>query len=387
MFDNMVELGIYSVRKGYPISEPEVNHIFTTSLTAVSENASIGKIVTWGSYYYDGPGTSPQTEWPITNLEWVKSRFDLYTTNKNTPWTYGTYLGTEEVFHPSIQASWWPNPNGTRYYGLSTWTIDGELTLYGINVKALKPWYIQKYGSWNQSWWDNTKAANGYNNSIIKEWSLYYARQLYEMWHLHMRELGKKSAVLGYIGIPETKTGASPSNIQYSWGTDLHNYIMNNYDMIVAYQYPECISGCQKGTPNPVPENPDHIFHSNRDISWSAEAAQVLRSQFKGKLDWILTAHWGDSVGTADKDVQLAEYKAVLPYVDIISLPEFTNMYKVIWPGTEPSAPRLAEFYQLTELPSQCDFDTEIFLPSIGCVPRHYLIYGGLGFSLLILLR
>ncbi len=40
-----------------------------------------------------------------------------------------------------------------------------------------------------------------------------------------------------------------------------------------------------------------------------------------------------------------------------------------------------------TPPPVQCNPDTEIFLPSIGCVPKSYLVYGGLGFALLMLLR
>lgn len=34
-----------------------------------------------------------------------------------------------------------------------------------------------------------------------------------------------------------------------------------------------------------------------------------------------------------------------------------------------------------------CDPDTEISIPSLGCVPKNYLIYGGLGFALLMLLK
>ncbi len=40
-----------------------------------------------------------------------------------------------------------------------------------------------------------------------------------------------------------------------------------------------------------------------------------------------------------------------------------------------------------TQPPIQCDHNTEISIPPIGCIPKSYLIYGGVGFVLLMLLK
>lgn len=324
----MVDLGIYNVRKGNPITEPKITYQMNNSITTVREANPNVHIIFQSTYYNNGAAPTP---WPVTDLVWIKSRFDLYEQYKTENWEYGTYLGCEELFHPSIMAQWYHNPSGQRYDGLLTWTIDGaDFTKYGITVKAFKPWITtNKPGGWSDTWWNTVKANNQFDDEYVWKWSLYYARQLYEMWHLHMHALGKKSYIGGYIGIPSDINGASWKYVGNTWGTELHNYIMNNYDMISAYQYPECISGCVAGTPNPIPQDPNHLYHTARNISWSIDAANTIKNtyNFKGKILWILTSHWPDSVGTYNKNVVLEEYKAVLPYVDIMCLPEFSDMW------------------------------------------------------------
>jgi len=336
--NTVIKLGIYGVMKNIPITDSKITYITTNSLTAVLE-ARPGTHVIFQAAYIGGPGTSKLTQWPVTNIEWVKSRFDYYEQIKDKPWEYGTYMGMEELFHPAIMAQWWSNPSGGskgRYEALATWTIDGELNMYGINVKALRPWYISKYGSWNQTWWNNAKSSNNYKDPIVWEWSIYYAGKTYEMWNLHMHALGKKSFIGGINALSDKISfDELKSSLIYIWGEDNFNYILNNYDGYAAYQYPECISVLSSSC--------------RRNITWSTTTASYLNSVAKGKIVWILTAHWPDSQGTDDKKVQLAEYKAVMPYVDVITLPYMSQMYATPYPFSQQSLPRLIEYCTTTK--------------------------------------
>jgi hypothetical protein len=259
---------------------------------------------------------------PQTNFNFMRSRFDLATKNKDKNWTYGTYLLLEELFHPSVRAKWFPSIEG-----LKSWDIEGNETFAGVNIMHIKPWYIAKYGKWNQYWWDRVKAGNEYNDRIVWAWSVYYGYNLHKAWHLHMRSLGKKSAIVGIIGLDgmdwfETFTYPSP----------MWQYVTANYDLIFTYQYPGCVSsGC------------------SQPISRSLDEVKLLREKYnyKGKLVHILTSLFPNGVGTDNEIVQFEEFKAVYPYVDVIVCMPYTNV-NVDPPGIDPKLPyppRLIKFY------------------------------------------
>ncbi len=261
---------------------------------------------------------------PTTNFTFIGSRFDLATQNRYKNWTYGTYLLDEELFHPSVRAQWFPTEEG-----LKTWDIEGSAIFAGVTIKHLKPWYIQKYGIWNQTWWDGVKSTNKYDNPIIMNWSVYYGYNLHKAWNLHMRSLGKKSAIVGAIGLNDMYTFE-----RWFYPSPMWEYLINNYDLIFTYQYPECVT--KTLTPN-----------CKRDVLQSEQEVKQLRERYdyKGKLIHILTTKFSDGSGTDNETVQFEEFKAVAHYVDVIMVYPYTNFTGTPLWLQPPYPPRLIKFY------------------------------------------
>lgn len=65
--------------------------------------------------------------------------------------------------------------------------------------------------------------------------------------------------------------------------------------------------------------------------------------------------------------------------------PHTVHIYKI--GGSAPSQPPTTQPPTSQPPQNECDPNTEIFVPSLGCMPKNYLIYGGLGFALLMLLK
>jgi len=278
----------------------------------------------------------------MTNFAWVQGRFDNAKALAGRPWKYGAFLLYEETWGISSRSNW---PGGLER--IEHWIIEGQATFVGIEVLALKPWYIKNKGVWNETWWTTIKTTNNRYDSIITEYSGYHLTQLLKAWHIHMHNLGKKSAFFGPVGIP---AGTGPSGMNQvgssdvfpgnSWSTLL------TYDMLVVYQYPTCVSCVYDGV-------------HQRPITASLDVVKQIREKYRysGQLVWMITSKWPDGLGTTDIAVQQAEFNIVAPYVDIIICTHKADM--TTWPGTILNPPRLIQFY--TEyyaecLPPQCDF-------------------------------
>jgi len=246
------------------------------------------------------PGTT--TVWQIykqpfdlTDLALVQSRFDLATANQAYDWDYGAFVLNEEVFNPILWAIWTPSSRG-----LSTWNIDGSKTLAGVEIQLIKPWYISQYGTWNQGWWDGVVASNNYNDPIVKAWNADFTYDIYRAWHLHMRSLGKKSAIIGIVGVRDSNWNSAFEN--YYFPSPSWEYVTANYDLLFTYMYPKTYAENLK----------------------SKEVVSELRSQYnyQGKIAHILTTKFSDGLGTTDQAIAQDEFNQVYPYVDyIISYP------------------------------------------------------------------
>ncbi len=284
-------------------NQPEITWDIIIKTSALSHNRSgVTKV------YYDS--VHPQSDFKMSDVNYVKGRFDKATAEKKKGWDYGAFLLQEEVLTPAKRAEWaWMNAP------LSSWNLNGTVTLAGVQVKALKPWYISKYGVWNQAWWDDVKAANNYNDSIIRAWSNEYSLNLYKAWDIHMHNLGKKSAIIG----PETiNTADYMASFDRSYPGELGAYIINNYDFILQYHYPNKV-GCSAW---------DCTNNSQKTV-------MALRaSGYKGKLGWLLTAEWGENVGYPWQEAIAGdEFNKVTPYVDVIFA---RGYYNLISGGADP---------------------------------------------------
>lgn len=265
----------------------------------------------------------------MTDFNYIRSRFDKATNNAAKPWTYGAFLLYEEEWGISSRSNW-PGGNERIQY----WNIEGSATFAGVELLALKPWYIANYGAWNETWWASVKAANNRYDPRITAYSGYHLAQLLKAWHIHMHNLGKKSMFIGIVGIPG---GTGPSGMLQIGSSDIFPSPsfdeLLKYDMLIAYQYPTCISCTYSGV-------------ANRPISASVDVVKKMREQYHyiGKLVWILTAKWPDGSGTTDINVQQAEFNAVASYVDIIIVAHKADMISP-YPGKIPMPERLIMFY------------------------------------------
>ncbi len=234
----------------------------------------------------------------LTDLAWVKSRFDLAVTYKAN-YDYGTWLLVEERFHPSAISACWQRDT------TSGWLIDGKATFVGIEVKLLKTWIIEDKGLvWNQSWWDNYKTAAGcsqgdYNDPLVREWSIYYGYGLYRAWHTHMRNLGRKSAIttMFWNGTPQSQYDTQFKNRFYP--SPIWQYIITNYDLINCYQYPQNMAEVQNSI--------NQVKYLRQTLGYKGKISLILTTSFRS----MNNPPWQEAVAWE-------EFKGVAPYVDVI---------------------------------------------------------------------
>lgn len=302
---------------------PETNDpLLTWEVNAYPDNPRAGVTTVWEDQRESwSTGKVPQTD-----FDWVQKQFDKATNNKDGNWTYATYLLGEELFHPSVRAQWVPSKEG-----LDSWVIEGSRTFAKIEIMHLKPWYIQKYGAWDQSWWDSARAANRYDDPKVLEWSVYYGYNLHQAWNQHIKNLGKKTAETGIVGIPATGPSGLSQAVSWLFPAPMWEYVMGNVDAVLAYQYPTCIDCAYKDGQRPVSASVDVVRRLREDHGYT------------GKIIQILTSVWPDGCGSGDQAVQWAEFQAIAPYVDVI----MGAVYVFNDNGPNPSvpyAPRLVQF-------------------------------------------
>ena len=273
----------------------------------------------------------------MTNLSDINQRFNM--AKSQAPYyDYGVFLLKEEVWHPSLQV-WWGQAK------LSDWTIEGTLTLpNGSVLKLLKNWYIEKYGSWNQTWWDNVKVSNNAGESIVLAWSSYYGYTLLKAWHEHMRSLGKKSAMIGLCGFSETPQNFRNAVKNLYYPGEMFNYFIQNYDLQTT--------GIHPNTFEKIPN----------DILW----LKVLRNEwnYKGKIVHFLPSCWSDNWRCPwNRDVAKEDFKQALPYVDIMLAEPFADISE--WIVQNVDIPNHVQYIPIviewmkeytTCPPSQCNF-------------------------------
>lgn len=235
----------------------------------------------------------------MTDFAFINDRFNQAVLYKDQ-YEYGVFLLYEELINPALRANWLP-----RSSNISTWFTVGTLTVGGQTLELIETWYKYKYGTWNAGWWESVKAANNFNDPIVKEWSDEYASKLYRAWHSHMRAIGKKSCITGAIGMSGDGVKTFKEFFPQCW-----EFIAENYDALIMYRYPNAIGEGDRGT------------------DASRTAAQGMRAMCKGKLLWILTLCFeGAEDNTCPWDLEVAkdEYNKVAPYVDVVLVPPYTN--------------------------------------------------------------
>lgn len=261
---------------------------------------------------------------PLTNIDWVEWRFWLAANRAaDLPYEYYGFMNQEELFHPSIQASWWNNPaitsDSRADKSLKTWKTtwtSRQLANTGITVICIRDWYNAKGYSSVESFdifWTRVSATNNYADSKVWEWSISYGKKLHEAWHIHVHQLGKKSAIVGVTGIPtltrdQLNAGRSGTDSIKTWYYPgaLGDYVLQNYDLFFIYQYPETI---------------DNVVGGKRPVLQSLNAVKTFRLMTNKLIAFIPTVVWWNNIGSADPIVQKAEILACAPYVDIIWSP------------------------------------------------------------------
>ena len=252
-----------------------------------------------------------QNKFEMTNLNYIRKRFEMAAENKNN-YDYGVFLLQEEVFNPVIRVEW-------GYSNMSLWIIEGSESFEGIKVKLFKTWYIKRYGSWNQSWWDKIVSANDYNDPIVREWSTKYGLNLYKAWNRHMKNLGKKSAIIGLNGITSEHFS---HEFEYYFPSPIRKYILKNYDLLFTYMDPMNSSEINRSE--------KQVKDLRRKYNYSGKIAHLLTSSFSSGQKW-------------KQNVAYKEFKAVHPYVDVIMVYHFAKQ----WHDPEiPYPPILINFHK-----------------------------------------
>ena len=235
------------------------------------------------------------SEWSNTKSKWtdiapdgfIQSRFDDAYKYQNY-YDYAPFLLHEEMFSP-VSLSTWGEP-------ISSWNLEGKATFDGKEVKLLKTWLWEDKGlPWDSS------ILNDLENPLIVEWDKYYSTQLYTAWNEYIHELGKKSMVIGFMN-PKPTDGTY--DIELNYQTSANKYILENYDAIVDYSYPQNI----------------------REVSFSENKAKYLREKYNGTLLWILTTSFEDMPWDWQESVAQAEFKAVSQNVNGIITYPYTDM-------------------------------------------------------------
>jgi len=285
----MVKLGTYYAERQLIRdiqSQPEIKfHIMGTvnSLQYSSPEKSRGFQV-WGTYNI------------LLNFTDIQRRFDIARDNKDG-YDYGCFILTEEVWNPSLHV-WWGQTT------MSAWPISGNMTLpNGETLMLLKDWYVVNKGAWNQSWWDNAKAANDPGETIVYEWSAWYGYTLLRGWHEFMHSIGKKSAIFGICGF-------NSDNFDYDMRHDFFpgqmlDYMINNYDLVTTGVHPITMSDIA------------------RDISW---LKQLRDWGYTGKIVHIIPGCWYDGWGCPwNRDVAKEDMKQAMAYANVILVLPFAD--------------------------------------------------------------
>jgi len=256
----------------------------------------------------------------LGNLDWIKSRFDLATQYKDRN-NYGIWLFHEEIWHPSLMAKF----RGSLK--LNTWQIDGKAILGRVELKMIKTWIIEdKKQSWDQTWWNNCVINNSYSDPLVWEWSTTYGLKLYQAWHQHMQDLGKKSSMVGIGSLCGGTLNCFDSDWKKFYTPEMWNYIISNYDSLVIYQYPRNMS----------------------EITNSIDMAKKIREKYyyNGKLLWILTGSFKASwLWNWTKEIAWEEFKVVAPYVNVIITYQYAQD-SWDWNDKQFYAATLIQFYE-----------------------------------------
>ncbi len=216
--------------------------------------------------------------WPrisdMCNLSAVQERFRLAKENRAN-YHYANFLLSEET---------WGTNYGWGTTSCSASTGSAMLGDSGITIQLKNTWLSANPG----------KSA--------ADWAIYYQFTLLKAWKLHCASFtpSKGVAIGGFCGTPfsdnQIRTEVYPSNSIH----DCLNYVINNYDLIVAYQYPRTVA----------------------ETSNSLALVKVLRNtyNYNGKVAWILTTDFNEETfnWNWNADVAYTEYKTVAPYVDYI---------------------------------------------------------------------
>ncbi len=227
-----------------------------------------------------------QKKFEMTDFSGIRSRFDMATKYKDK-YDYGVFLLLEEVFHPVIRVEWgWSN--------ISSWKIEGSDSFEGVQVKLFKTWYIEKYKTWDQKWWNTIVSTNNYNDPIVRKWSEEYGYDLYKAWNKHMENLSKKSAIIGLSGLISDPFS---NEFEYYYPSPLREYVLSNYDLLFTYMDP--INSSE------IAESENQVKGLRKKFNYRGKIAHILTSSFRNNLKW-------------NETVAFKEFKSVHPYVDVI---------------------------------------------------------------------
>jgi len=342
----VLEIGIY--HPGTQLDNPEAYDPRIKYL-ALPRTININRTDVLLTRYYASPGSSYpniismpwiKNDTPLTNIDWIIFKFwDAESKSKNLPqYKYYAFMNHEELFHPSIQASWWHDPSGLSEKtdkNLRTWKTTWtpkQLANTGITVTCIRDWYNAKgYNSieFFDTFWSRVSnqgvdghttgtGPGAYADSKVWAWSVEYGEKLHRAWNIHVHNLGKKSVIVGICGIPNftfDQLAAGKSGVDsiknWMYPGKLGDYILQNYDLIFVYQYPEII---------------ESVINGKRPVLQSLNAVKTLRGMTNAKIALIPTVNWWNNVGSSNSTIQKAEIIACAPYVDIIWTPPYADL-------------------------------------------------------------
>lgn len=237
-----------------------------------------------------------QKKFEMTDLNVIRRRFEMASEYKDK-YDYGVFLLHEEVFHPVIRVEW-------GYSDMRNWKIEGSENFDGVRVKLFKTWYIEKYNSWDQNWWNEIVSANNYNEPVVQKWSKEYGFNLYEAWDKHMKNLGKKSAIIGLNGLTSDPFS---NEFEYYFPSPMWEYVTANYDLLFTYMDPINLSE--------VAESENQVKSLRKKFNYSKKIAHILTSSFRNKQKW-------------NETVAFEEFKIIYPYVDVIMVYPYADEWK-----------------------------------------------------------
>lgn len=244
----------------------------------------------------------------MCDLSAVQERFRLAKENRAN-YHYANFLLSEET---------WGTNYGWGTISCSASTGSAMLGDSGLTIQLKNTWLSANPG----------KSAT--------DWAIYYQFTLLKAWKLHCASFtpSRGVAIGGFCGTPfsdtQIRTQVYPSNSTH----DCLDYVIKNYDLIVAYQYPRSVAETSnslalvKALRNKNPVDPTIVIGGAYG--------------YNGKVAWNLTASSGINDGfnwNWDENTAYAEYKVVAPYVDYIisyartTLNVYINNYPAILRG------------------------------------------------------